>query len=136
MKKLMLSLAAATLLVPAVPAFAAPTYAAPRDGYSQNYDGAVHFDRDNRRDRRYDRNGRYANPRRVSRDERIWRGEDGRYRCRRENGTTGLIIGGAAGALAGRAIDTRGERTTGTIIGAVAGALAGREIDRGSARCQ
>ena len=133
MKKMMMSLAAATLLVPAVPALAAPTYAAPSDGYSQNYDGTVHFDRD---DRRYDRNGRYAQPRRISRDERIWRGEDGRYRCRRENGTTGLIIGGAAGALAGRAIDTRGERTTGTIIGAVAGALAGREIDRGSARCR
>lgn len=133
MKKLILSLAAATLLVPAVPALAAPSYAAPSDGYSQNYDGTVHFGRD---DRRYDRNGRYANPRRISRDERIWRGEDGRYRCRRENGTTGLIIGGAAGALAGRAIDTRGERTTGTIIGAVAGALAGREIDRGSARCR
>lgn len=133
MKKMMLSLAAATLLVPAVPAVAAPTYAAPSDGYSQNYDGSAHFGRD---DRRYDRNGRYANPRRISRDERIWRGEDGRYRCRRENGTTGLIIGGAVGALAGRAIDTRGERTTGTIIGAVAGALAGREIDRGSARCR
>lgn len=136
MKKLMLSLAAATLLVPAVPAIAAPSYAAPTDGYSQNYDGSVHFDRDDRRDRRYDRNGRYAQPRRVSRDERIWQDEDGRYRCRRSNGTTGLIIGAAGGALAGRAIDTRGERTTGTILGGVAGALLGREIDRGSARCR
>jgi hypothetical protein len=61
---------------------------------------------------------------------KTWRGKDGRLRCKRSDGTTGLIIGGAAGALAGRAIDTRGERTTGTVLGAAAGALLGREIDR------
>src|SRR5690606_2373549 len=49
---------------------------------------------------------------------RYWRGDDGRYYCRKSNGTTGLIVGAAAGALAGRAIDTRGERATGTILGA------------------
>ena len=59
-----------------------------------------------------------------------WRGQDGRLRCRRSNGTTGLIVGGAAGALAGRAIDTRGERTTGTVLGAAVGALVGREVQR------
>lgn len=59
-----------------------------------------------------------------------WRGADGRIYCRKRDGTVGMIVGGAAGALAGRAIDTRGERTTGTILGAVAGALVGREIDR------
>ena len=69
---------------------------------------------------------------------RYWRGDNGRYYCKRGNGTTGLLIGGAAGALAGRAIDTRGERTTGTILGAAAGALVGREIDRNrtKARCR
>ena len=61
---------------------------------------------------------------------KTWRGHDGRLRCKKSNGTTGLIVGGAAGALAGRAIDTRGERATGTILGAAAGALLGREIDR------
>jgi uncharacterized protein YcfJ len=61
---------------------------------------------------------------------RYWRGDDGRYHCKRSNGTTGLIVGAAAGALAGRAIDTRGERATGTIIGAAAGALLGREVQR------
>jgi outer membrane lipoprotein SlyB len=65
---------------------------------------------------------------------RVWRDRQGRYRCRRSNGTTGLLIGGAAGALAGRAIDTRGERTTGTVVGAVAGALVGREIQRSNSR--
>lgn len=62
---------------------------------------------------------------------RYWQGDDGRYRCRRSDGTVGLIVGGAAGALAGRAIDTRGERATGTVLGAAAGALLGREVDRG-----
>lgn len=62
---------------------------------------------------------------------RYWQDQDGRYRCRRSDGTVGLIVGGAAGALAGRAIDTRGERTTGTVLGAAAGALLGREVDRG-----
>lgn len=61
---------------------------------------------------------------------KTWRGADGRTYCRKRNGTTGLIVGGAAGALAGRAIDTRGERTTGTVLGAAAGALLGRHVDR------
>jgi hypothetical protein len=67
-----------------------------------------------------------------------WRGRDGRTYCRRSNGTTGLIVGGAAGALAGRAIDTRGERATGTILGAAVGALLGREVQRGRSarRCR
>lgn len=36
---------------------------------------------------------------------RYWRGNDGRYRCKKSNGTTGLLIGGVAGALVGRSID-------------------------------
>lgn len=69
---------------------------------------------------------------------RYWRGNDGRYYCKKGNGTTGLLIGGAAGALAGRAIDSRGDRTTGTVLGAAAGALLGREIERNrrKARCR
>jgi outer membrane lipoprotein SlyB len=50
--------------------------------------------------------------------------------CKKGSGTTGLVVGGAAGALAGRAIDTRGERATGTILGAAVGALLGRHVDR------
>ena len=65
-----------------------------------------------------------------------WRGNDGRYRCKKSNGTTGLLIGGAAGALVGRAIDTQGSRTTGTIVGAAAGALLGREVERNRARAR
>jgi len=61
---------------------------------------------------------------------KTWRDSHGRLRCKRSNGTTGLIVGAAGGALVGRAIDTRGERATGTIVGAAAGALIGREVDR------
>ncbi len=66
---------------------------------------------------------------------REWRGEDGRTYCRKSNGTVGLVVGAAGGALLGRAIDTRGNRATGTIVGAAAGALVGREIDR-KRRCR
>jgi len=70
---------------------------------------------------------------------KVWRDSQGRLRCKRRNGTTGLIVGAAGGALVGRAIDTRGERATGTIVGAAAGALIGRSIDRnrkGGYRCR
>lgn len=135
MKKMMLSLATATMLMPVAPALAAPTHERAADRYSVDYGTTAYHDRGRHRGQ-YDRNGRYYEPRRLSRDERVWQGDDGRYYCRRGNGTTGLIIGAAGGALAGRAIDTRGERATGTILGGVAGALLGREIDRGSARCR
>ena len=66
---------------------------------------------------------------------KTWRDSQGRLRCRKSNGTVGIIVGGAAGALVGRAVDTRGERTTGTVIGAAAGALVGREVAR-KRRCR
>ncbi|MEY4501759.1 MAG: hypothetical protein RIS52_1649 [Pseudomonadota bacterium] len=64
-----------------------------------------------------------------------WRGEDGRTYCRRGNGTVGLVVGGASGALLGRAVDGGRSRATGTIIGAAAGALLGREVQR-NRRCR
>ena len=65
---------------------------------------------------------------------REWRDDRGRLRCRKPNGTTGLVVGGVAGALLGRTVDTRGDRTLGTLGGAALGALAGREVDRGTSR--
>jgi len=65
---------------------------------------------------------------------KVWRDSHGRLRCKRSNGTTGLIVGAAGGALVGRAIDTHGERATGTILGAAAGALLGREVERSRSR--
>jgi len=80
--------------------------------------------------RYYDRDGNYQGP--------TWRDSRGRYHCRRGNGTTGLLIGGAGGALIGRSLDGGRNRTTGTVIGAVAGALVGREVQRSrqSRRCR
>jgi hypothetical protein len=86
----MLSLAAASLAVPAVVAFPASQAEA--------------------RDYRY----------------KEWRGRDGRMYCRKSDGTVGLVVGGVAGALVGRSIDTRGDRATGTIVGAAADDCQGR----------
>lgn len=61
---------------------------------------------------------------------KTWRGKDGRTYCRKKNGTTGLLIGAAGGALVGRAVDSHGSRATGTILGAAAGALLGREVEK------
>jgi hypothetical protein len=50
-----------------------------------------------------------------------------RYRCKRSSGTTGLIAGGAGGALIGHAL---GGGTLGTIAGGVGGALLGKHLDQ------
>lgn len=110
------------------------------DDYSSwgNYDwnrpdpsyGGYDAGRYHREDRR-----RYRE-RRLSRNDRIYRGNDGRYYCRRDDGTTGLIVGGIAGGVLGNVIAPGGSETIGTLIGAGAGALIGREVDRGEARCR
>lgn len=76
----------------------------------------------------------YAPPAEARSKYKEWRGRDGRTYCRRSDGTTGLIVGGVAGVLAGRAIDTRGDRTLGTLGGAAAGALLGREVERSTSK--
>jgi hypothetical protein len=86
---------------------------------------------------RYYRDDPRAEERRLAADDEVYRGEDGRYYCRRSDGTTGLVIGAGVGALVGRGIDTRGERTTGTVVGGVLGALVGREVQRNNdMRCR
>lgn len=70
----------------------------------------------------------YGEP--VYNHTRVWRGDDNRYYCRKSDGTTGLLIGGAAGALLGRELAGRGgDRTLGAILGAAGGALLGKSID-------
>lgn len=128
MRKTILSIIAASIAVTAVPAAADPPRWAPAHGHR-----AHHGDRDRGI---YDERGRYYEPRRISRGDAVWRGDDGRYYCRRDNGTTGLIIGAAGGAIIGREVDNRGDRAVGTILGAAIGGLLGREIDRGNARCR
>ena len=69
----------------------------------------------------------YGEP--VYNNTRVWRGDDNRYYCRKSDGTTGLLIGGAVGALLGREVAGRGDRTLGAILGAAGGALLGKSID-------
>jgi outer membrane lipoprotein SlyB len=66
----------------------------------------------------------------------VYVGRDGRYYCKRDDGTTGLIVGGLAGGVLGNIIAPGGSKTLGTILGAGAGALAGRAIDRNDVRCR
>lgn len=97
--------------------------------------GERYYGRGNDRDYRGNDRGYYGDP--VYRNTRVWRGNDGRAYCRRSNGTTGLLIGGAAGALLGREVaGRRGDRTLGAILGAAGGALLGREVDNGGSRCR
>jgi hypothetical protein len=84
----------------------------------------------------YYRDGRYYQERRLSRNDRIYRGQNGQYYCRRPDGTTGLIVGGAAGALLGNALTNGRSSLLGTLIGGGVGAALGREVERGSVRCR
>ena len=53
---------------------------------------------------------------------------------RRCSGTTGTILGAAAGVLLGRAVDTRGSRVMGTVAGGAGGAVIGRKLGRSTCR--
>ena len=127
-KGLMGAFAAASVALTA-PAYAGIAAPAKADGFHQ-LDQSSSFHK-KRKDRRY-----YANDQRINSNTRVWRGEDGRYRCKKDNGTTGLLIGGAVGGLAGHEIAGGGDKLLGTIIGAGAGALIGREVDRDKYRCR
>lgn len=83
----------------------------------------------------YYRDGRYYQDRRLGSNDRVYRGQNGQYYCRRPDGTTGLIIGGIGGGVLGNIIAPGGSNTLGTIIGAIAGGLGGRAIDRNNVRC-
>jgi hypothetical protein len=85
---------------------------------------------------RYYRDDRSYRERRLTRNDRIYRGSDNRYYCRRSDGTTGLIVGAVAGGLLGNALDGGRSSTLGTLLGVGGGALLGRSIDRGNIRCR
>ena len=80
---------------------------------------------------RYYRSGPDYRPYRMGPYYRVYRGSDNRYYCRRDDGTTGLIVGGMAGGVLGQIIAPGGYKTLGVLLGAGAGALVGRAIDDG-----
>ena len=124
------------------------------DSYGDRGDGWGYYDRGyyghygqydwDHPDPRY--NGYYADhyyrddhryrERRLSSDDRIYRGQDGRYYCRRSDGSTGLIVGGIAGGVLGNIIAPGGSKTLGTVLGAVGGAAAGAAIDANNVNCR
>ena len=125
MKKIAIALAAGALTIPAVPALADPPAHAPAHGKRAKDRAAL-----------YDARGYYIEPRRITRSSYMWQGKDGKYYSKRDNGTTGLVIGAGVGALAGHELAGRGDKTLGAILGGAAGAIIGREIDRGSLKCR
>ena len=133
MRKTLLALCAASVALPA-PVLADPPPWAPAHGrraheeQAQAYNYAPY--------RAYDSRHRRYREYRLGRNDRVWRGNDGRYYCRRHDGTTGLIVGGAVGALLGSQLAGRGDRTLGALLGGAGGALLGRSVDRGDLRCR
>ena len=93
----------------------------PDDRYENGYDPS-----------RYYRDGSNYRERELAANDRVYRGSDGRYYCKRNDGTTGLIVGAAGGGVLGNVIDGGHSRTAGTLIGAAIGAIAGRSLDQNS----
>lgn len=86
---------------------------------------------------RYYRDGPQYGERVLTAEDEVFRGSDGRYYCRRNDGTTGLIIGGAGGAILGNVLDGGRHRTAGTLIGGALGAILGRTIEQNQeVRCR
>lgn len=97
-----------------------------RSPYATDYDAARYY----RDDPRYVE-------RRLGPSDEVYRGSDGRYYCKRSDGTTGLIIGGIGGAALGNVIDGGRDRVAGTLIGGALGALIGKSVDQNSdVRCR
>ena len=95
----------------------------PRGGYADPYATDYDATRYYREDPRYQE-------RVLAQDDQVYRGSDGRAYCKRSDGTTGLIIGGAAGGLFGNVVDGGRNRTAGTLLGAAVGALIGRSAEQ------
>jgi hypothetical protein len=90
-------------------------------------------DRDYQPDREY-RPAPSPQDRALTRDDRVYRGQDGRYYCRRSDGSTGLVVGAVAGGALGAILGGGG--ALGTLLGAGGGALLGRSVDEGQVRCR
>ena len=72
------------------------------------------------------RDGKYEE-RQLAAEDRVYRGSDGRYYCKRSDGTTGLVLGAVGGGLIGHAL---GGGVLGTLLGAGGGGLLGKHLDQ------
>jgi len=80
-----------------------------------DWDPAHHYSRTDREQRE------------LAAEDRVYRGSDGRYYCKRSDGTTGLVIGALGGGLIGHAL---GGGVLGTLLGAGGGGLLGKNLDQ------
>ena len=117
------NIGALVLAATAVTGFAA-TPAMARDRYDDGYRYSNYDNRDYRSQQRDYYKDRQYNNRQYN---------NGYQRC--SKGTTGTIIGAAAGGLLGNQVARRGNKTEGSIIGAAVGALAGRALAKSSSNC-
>jgi hypothetical protein len=131
MRKLMIGLCAATGILAGCtnyddgrPRFAGYDWDRPDPRYGGYY-----------ADRYYVDDPRYQE-RRLAENDRIYVGQDGRYYCRRSDGTTGLVVGGIAGGALGAALTSGRSEVLGVLLGAAAGAAAGSAIERNNVRCR
>jgi len=86
---------------------------------------------------RYYRDDPRYTERRLAPTDEVYRGSDGRYYCKRSDGTTGLVIGAIGGAALGNVIDGGRDRVAGTLIGGALGAFLGKSVDQKSdVRCR
>ncbi|KAB7648942.1 hypothetical protein [Polymorphobacter fuscus] len=84
----------------------------------------------------YYRGGNNYQPRRLTANERIYRGQDNRYYCRRNDGTTGLIVGALGGGVLGNVIAPGGSKTLGSILGGGLGAVLGSSVGKNNVTCR
>ena len=93
-------------------------YDRPDPAYN-GYDASRYYREDSRRYREQQ----------LGSNDRVYRGSDGRYYCRRQDGSTGLVVGAAVGGLLGNVIAPNGSKLLGTILGAGGGAAVGAAVD-------
>ncbi len=74
----------------------------------------------------------------LTSNDQVYRGSDGRYYCKRNDGTTGLIIGGAGGRHRRQRNRRRPQPRRGTLIGGALGAMLGKKVDQSNSdyRCR
>lgn len=117
--------------------------------YAQGYRDGVRAD-NRRSNQRYAWNGNsypngwnsapvyYSNSswRGASQQNPYWWGANGQVQCRRQDGTTGLVVGALAGGTLGNMIAREGDKRLGSVIGGTLGAVLGNELAKGNVRCR
>lgn len=146
-RKVLIAAILATITLQTSPVFAdKPGWSKGYGGHDKcgRYEDDRHYYREHEREHsrgyyypkgRYYSHEHYYEPRRMSRHDHVWVGRDGRYHCRRDDGTAGLVFGMVLGGLVGHEVTEGGDQTLGTLLGAAGGAILGREIDRGNVKC-